>query len=366
MAAWTTALILKAVRWCTCASPAPRRWIRFATGLAQQGIGQQHDQSGQRHRQPECQRSADQPRGKGRGSRSARRRQDGHPERPARHAGRGRSRQAGFQRRWADDDCRCSDAQGSAGPGRRRRRPLSRNSPSSWPIIAIKNRRGVVTESRRSFARRAQTPAVIAALARFVLHQHFRHHQCGNCRARKWAPNCAARRLYVTLYALAGMLVYIAFRFEWVYGAAAVLAVFHDVLITLGLFSIFHFEISLTVIAALLTLVGYSMNDTIVIFDRIRENSRLMRREPFHDDRESFHQSDAFAHHSDQRPDVPDRPGTVPDGRPGVARFFLCVGGWNSGRNVFKFRHCRALGGGLEPLERPGRGGSSIRNRSRH
>jgi len=85
----------------------------------------------------------------------------------------------------------------------------------------------------------------------------------------------------VTLYALGGMLVYIAFRFEWVYGAAAVLAVFHDVLITLGLFSIFHFEISLTVIAALLTLVGYSMNDTIVIFDRIRENLRLMRREPF-------------------------------------------------------------------------------------
>ena len=82
----------------------------------------------------------------------------------------------------------------------------------------------------------------------------------------------------VTLYALAGMLVYIAFRFEWVYGAAAVIAVFHDVLITLGLFSIFHFEISLTVIAALLTLVGYSMNDTIVIFDRIRENTRLMRR----------------------------------------------------------------------------------------
>ena len=86
--------------------------------------------------------------------------------------------------------------------------------------------------------------------------------------------------LLATLYALAGMLVYIAFRFEWVYGAAAVLAVFHDVLITLGLFSIFHFEISLTVIAALLTLVGYSMNDTIVIFDRVRENTRLMRREP--------------------------------------------------------------------------------------
>ncbi|PYU79165.1 MAG: protein translocase subunit SecF [Acidobacteria bacterium] len=89
--------------------------------------------------------------------------------------------------------------------------------------------------------------------------------------------------IFVTLYALGGMLVYIAFRFEWVYGAAAVLAVFHDVLITLGFFSLLHFEISLTVIAALLTLVGYSMNDTIVIFDRIRENNRLLRKEPFAD-----------------------------------------------------------------------------------
>lgn len=87
--------------------------------------------------------------------------------------------------------------------------------------------------------------------------------------------------VWVTLCALGGMLVYIAFRFEWVFGAAAVLAVFHDVLITLGFFSLLHFEISLTVIAALLTLVGYSMNDTIVIFDRIRENNRLLRREPF-------------------------------------------------------------------------------------
>jgi preprotein translocase subunit SecF len=89
--------------------------------------------------------------------------------------------------------------------------------------------------------------------------------------------------LRATLYALLGMLVYIAIRFEWVYGAAAVIAVFHDVLITLGFFSLFHYEISLTVIAALLTLVGYSMNDTIVIFDRVRENLRLMRRDSFSD-----------------------------------------------------------------------------------
>jgi len=87
--------------------------------------------------------------------------------------------------------------------------------------------------------------------------------------------------VFVTLYALGGMLLYIAFRFEWVFGAAAVLAVFHDVLITLGFFSLLHFEISLTVIAALLTLVGYSMNDTIVIFDRVRENNRLLRKEDF-------------------------------------------------------------------------------------
>ncbi|HUQ94070.1 MAG TPA: protein translocase subunit SecF [Bryobacteraceae bacterium] len=82
-----------------------------------------------------------------------------------------------------------------------------------------------------------------------------------------------------TLYALAGMLVYIAFRFEWIYGVAAVIAVFHDTIVTIGLFSIFDKEITLTVVAALLTLVGYSMNDTIVVFDRIRENLKLMRRE---------------------------------------------------------------------------------------
>ncbi len=87
------------------------------------------------------------------------------------------------------------------------------------------------------------------------------------------------KAIAVTLAALVGILLYIAFRFEWTYGAAAVLAVFHDVLVTLGIFSIFQWEISLTVIAALLTLVGFSVNDTIVVFDRIRENRRLNRRD---------------------------------------------------------------------------------------
>jgi preprotein translocase subunit SecF len=88
------------------------------------------------------------------------------------------------------------------------------------------------------------------------------------------------KAILATLYALGGMLVYIAFRFEWIYGLGAVIAVFHDTIITVGLFSIFREEISMTVIAALLTLVGYSMNDTIVIFDRIRENLKISRREP--------------------------------------------------------------------------------------
>jgi preprotein translocase subunit SecF len=82
-----------------------------------------------------------------------------------------------------------------------------------------------------------------------------------------------------TLYSLAGMLVYLAFRFEWIYGVAAVVAVFHDTLITVGAFSLTNQEITLTVIAAILTLIGYSMNDTIVVFDRIRENIKLLRRE---------------------------------------------------------------------------------------
>ncbi len=87
------------------------------------------------------------------------------------------------------------------------------------------------------------------------------------------------KAVLAVLYALGGMLVYIAFRFEWIYGAAAVIAVFHDTIITIGLISLFNKEISLTVVAALLTLVGYSMNDTIVTFDRIRENLKIMRRE---------------------------------------------------------------------------------------
>jgi preprotein translocase subunit SecF len=86
------------------------------------------------------------------------------------------------------------------------------------------------------------------------------------------------KALLATLYALGGMLIYIGLRFEFVYGFAAVVAVLHDTIITIGLFSLFDKEISLTVVAAILTLVGYSMNDTIVVFDRIRENLQRGRK----------------------------------------------------------------------------------------
>ena len=72
--------------------------------------------------------------------------------------------------------------------------------------------------------------------------------------------------------ALAAMLFYIWIRFEWQFSLGAILALFHDVIITLGLFSLFGLEINLSIVAAVLTIVGYSMNDTVVIFDRVREN----------------------------------------------------------------------------------------------
>lgn len=89
-----------------------------------------------------------------------------------------------------------------------------------------------------------------------------------------------AKARNAAIIALVAMLGYIAFRFELVYGVGATVAVIHDVLLTLGLVSLFGYEITLNVIAAFLTLVGYSVNDTIVIFDRLRENRRLVRRRP--------------------------------------------------------------------------------------
>ena len=80
------------------------------------------------------------------------------------------------------------------------------------------------------------------------------------------------------LYALLGILIYVTFRFEWRFAVGSVVALVHDVLLTIGVFSVFQFEFSLPVLAAVLAVIGYSLNDTIVVYDRIRENFRKMRK----------------------------------------------------------------------------------------
>jgi preprotein translocase subunit SecF len=87
------------------------------------------------------------------------------------------------------------------------------------------------------------------------------------------------RAVAATLLGLVGILFFIAFRYDWTYAAGAVIAVFHDVLMVLAFFSVFQWEINLTVIAAILTIVGFSVNDSIVIFDRVRENLAINRKD---------------------------------------------------------------------------------------
>lgn len=86
--------------------------------------------------------------------------------------------------------------------------------------------------------------------------------------------------LLALFWAIVLMLIYIWFRFEWQFGLGGVMALFHDVILTLGVFSVFRLEFDLTIIAALLTIIGYSMNDTVVVFDRLRENLRKYKKMP--------------------------------------------------------------------------------------
>ena len=145
-----------------------------------------------------------------------------------------------------------------------------RDSDHSGVIDSISNLRGVVD------------PAVLTALEQGAYLSGFsvRSVEIVGAQVGKQLQHQAE---LATLYSLAGMLIYLWFRFELIYGVAAVVACFHDTIITVGAFSLKDMEISLTVIAAILTLIGYSMNDTIVVFDRIRENLRLSRREKLSD-----------------------------------------------------------------------------------
>jgi preprotein translocase subunit SecF len=86
--------------------------------------------------------------------------------------------------------------------------------------------------------------------------------------------------IWATLASLGGILIYVAFRFRLTFAVGAIVATFHDILITLVFLTWFHYDLSLNVIAAILTIAGYSVNDTIVVFDRVRENQRAARREP--------------------------------------------------------------------------------------
>lgn len=146
-----------------------------------------------------------------------------------------------------------------------------RNSPPRSGLITDFNQLGGVS---------GVTPAIISTLAKdFYLSGYAITNT--NIVGPKVGADLRRQAFYVTLAGLGAMLVYIWFRFELIYGVAAVIATFHDVIITLGFFSLLNKEITLTVIAALLTLVGYSMNDTIVVFDRIRENVHTSKREEF-------------------------------------------------------------------------------------
>ena len=96
----------------------------------------------------------------------------------------------------------------------------------------------------------------------------------------KIGSELSGKAIMAILYALTLILIYISFRFEFIFAIGAIAAIAHDVIITLGIFSILGYEISLPIVAAFLTIVGYSLNDTIVIFDRIRENMKTRKKDP--------------------------------------------------------------------------------------
>ena len=96
----------------------------------------------------------------------------------------------------------------------------------------------------------------------------------------KIGSELSGKAIMAILYALTLILIYISFRFEFIFAIGAIAAITHDVIITLGIFSILGYEISLPIVAAFLTIVGYSLNDTIVIFDRIRENMKTRKKDP--------------------------------------------------------------------------------------
>jgi preprotein translocase subunit SecF len=118
-----------------------------------------------------------------------------------------------------------------------------------------------------------------------------------------------SKAMWAIVLSTLAMLAYIAFRFDFKFGVGAIVAIMHDTIITIGILSLLNREFTLVVVAALLTLVGYSMNDTVVVYDRIRENMRRNQR---------LDQSDAFADRHELGPHVPRRSRALPSGRRGA------------------------------------------------
>ena len=134
-----------------------------------------------------------------------------------------------------------------------------------------------------------ENEAAVSSAVKTTLHQAFPEHTKDQETwlrrevdvGPKIGEELKGKAIWAIIWAMLGILVYISWRFEFRFAVAAIVALFHDVLITLGVFSLLDLEISLAVVAALLTIVGYSLNDTIVVFDRIREDLRIFRREKY-------------------------------------------------------------------------------------
>jgi preprotein translocase subunit SecF len=133
--------------------------------------------------------------------------------------------------------------------------------------------------------KRAGDAAGTARKIESVLKEQFAAHQVDLRRVETVGPKVGSElkmaALWAVIYSLAGIVAYVSWRFQFKMGIAAIIALAHDTLFTLGFFSITNREISLAVIAAILAIIGYSLNDTIVVFDRIRENLQTRRRENF-------------------------------------------------------------------------------------
>ena len=161
---------------------------------------------------------------------------------------------------------------------RRRRSPRPRRrAPSRW-------RRGSTRCSRNNSARTAYSTSCAPR----------RSGRASGSELRRGAVIAILVSFLVTL-------VYLAIRFEWRFGVAAVIATAHDILTTLAFIKLLNLEVSLTVVAAILTVIGYSLNDTIIIFDRVRENLRKKRKESLYDTLNRVHQRDAAAVGHDAR-----------------------------------------------------------------